>query len=264
MVAHDPGDRLAPRRQDVQPQQDRPQAVLLAHVIGAGAEALLAAQGDLARIEQVAEELPAGRRLVAADAERLRDPVGGARGRHGARDPGEAGGVAGREMGVGGEDREAVRGRHVDAAAENHVAIAIAVRGGAEVRPVRVHHGIHQLARVRRVGVRMMPAEVLERLAVDDRARGRAERPLQNRPRIGPGDRRHGVVADAKAALEERRDALEIEQPGHQLLVVGDRIDDLDRGVAKPRLAQTRQVEIPRLQNPVLSGSRGCGDRSPR
>ena len=59
-------------------------------------------------------------------------------------------------------------------------------RGGAEVRPVRVHHGIHQLARVRRVGVRMMPAEVLERLAVDDRARGRAERPLQNRPRIGP------------------------------------------------------------------------------
>ena len=124
--------------------------------------------------------------------------------------------------------------------------------------PSGTHHGIHQLARVRRVGVRMMPAEVLERLAVDDRAGGRAERPLQNRPRIRPGDRRHGVVTGAKTALEERRDPLEVEQPGHQLLVVGHRIDDLDRGVAQPQLAQTMQVEIFDLQDPVLTDLLGA------
>ena len=41
-------------------------------------------------IQQVAEELPAGRRLEAADAELGRDPVGGAAGRHGARDAAQA------------------------------------------------------------------------------------------------------------------------------------------------------------------------------
>ena len=38
--------------------------VLLAHMVGAGAGALLAANADKAGVEQVAEELPAGGRLV--------------------------------------------------------------------------------------------------------------------------------------------------------------------------------------------------------
>ena len=107
------------------------------------------------------------------------------------------------------------------------------------------HHGRHQLPGVRRVGVRMMAAEVLERLAVHHRARWRTEPLLEDRLRVGPGDRRHAVVADAKATLEQRRDALEIEQLRHQLLVVGDRIDDLDRGIAEPGLAQSSRGRGP-------------------
>ena len=51
--------RLLAGGEDVEPEQDRPEAVLLADVVGAGAGALLAADGGEAGVEQVAEELPA-------------------------------------------------------------------------------------------------------------------------------------------------------------------------------------------------------------
>ena len=53
--------RLLARGEDVEPEQHRPEAVLLADMVGAGAGALLAADGGHAGVEQVAEELPAGR-----------------------------------------------------------------------------------------------------------------------------------------------------------------------------------------------------------
>ena len=119
--------------EDVEPEQDRPEAVLLADVVGAGAGALLAADGGEAGVEQVAEELPARGRLVHADAELGGDPVGGAAGRHRAGDAGEARGVAGGEVRVGGEHGQAVGGGDEDAAADDEVAVAVAVGGGAEV-----------------------------------------------------------------------------------------------------------------------------------
>ena len=46
-----------------------------AHVVGAGAEGLLAADGALIRVHQVAEELPAGGHLEVLQAEALRNLV---------------------------------------------------------------------------------------------------------------------------------------------------------------------------------------------
>ena len=96
MLAHDIGDALAAHGQDVQPEENRPKAVLFAHMVGAGAGTFLAADGGQAGIEQVAEEFPAGRGLVHADAELFGDAVGGARGRHRAGDAGDAGRITGR------------------------------------------------------------------------------------------------------------------------------------------------------------------------
>jgi len=58
-----------------QPEQDCPQPVLFTDMVRAGAGALLAADSGEAGIEQVAEKLPAGRRLIDLDAQPLGDMV---------------------------------------------------------------------------------------------------------------------------------------------------------------------------------------------
>src|SRR6185437_16255562 len=93
VVAHDLVDALLALRQDVEPEQHGPDAVLLAHMVGAGARAFLAADGDPAGIQQIAEELPAGRGLVHLDTELFGDAIGRGAGRHRARDAGDAVGV---------------------------------------------------------------------------------------------------------------------------------------------------------------------------
>ena len=52
---------------DVEPEQNRPDAVFFADMAGAGAEAFLAAEGDAFGIHQVDEIFPAGRHFVIAD-----------------------------------------------------------------------------------------------------------------------------------------------------------------------------------------------------
>ena len=50
---------------------------------------------------------------------------------------------------------------------------------------------------------------------------------------VGPGHRTHRVEAHAKTLGEQRTDTIEVEEPGHQLEIVGDRIDDLDSGACQ-------------------------------
>src|SRR5690606_17038216 len=94
---------LLASRENVQPQQDGPQAILFAHMTGTGAGALLTADCDEIGIEQIAEELPAGWRLIKADAELLRHPVGGAAGGHRAGNALQTAAVAGSKMRVRGK-----------------------------------------------------------------------------------------------------------------------------------------------------------------
>ena len=127
MLADDGGDALLAGGEDVEPEQHSPEPVLLAHVIRAGAGAFLAADADKPGIKQVAEELPAGRRLEAGNAKRLCHPVSCLAGGHGAGDAGEAPGIAGCQAGIGREHGEAVGWRDELAAPDDQVAVSVAI-----------------------------------------------------------------------------------------------------------------------------------------
>jgi hypothetical protein len=134
-----------PHGQDVQPQQHRPEPVLFAHMVGPGAEAFLAADRGAAGVQQVAEELPPGRRLEVADPQRMRPPGRRRRGRHRPRDPlASPPCIAGRQRGIRRQHGKAVGGRDVDAAPDHHVAVAVAVRRRAEIGGVGAQHLVHQ------------------------------------------------------------------------------------------------------------------------
>ncbi len=140
MLAGDVDDAFHAHGQDVEPEQDRPETVLFAHMVRAGAGTFLAADRHAAVIHQIAEEFPAGRGFVHADAELFGHAVGGGTGRHGAGDAGKSLGIAGRKAGIGGKHREAIGWRDEDALADDQVAIAVAIGSGAEIRCVVAHH----------------------------------------------------------------------------------------------------------------------------
>lgn len=243
MLAHQRLDRTAAHREHVEPEQDRPQPVLLAQVVGAGAVALFAAQRGAAGVEQVAEELPAGRCLETRDAQGLRDAVGRGGGGHRARDASQARLVARRDGGVRGEHGEAVRGRDREVAADDHVAVRVAVGRAAQVGRIRRCHVRDQIFGVDRVRVGMQLAEVLQRLGVDHAARRRAQFALEDGPRVRTADRAHRIAAHAEAAREEAPDRLEVEYLAHQRGMVGYRVDHLDRGALDLQLAETVDVQ---------------------
>ena len=76
--------------------------------------------------------------LVGLDGDEPRPGRRGA-GRHRTRNAREPPGVARRERGVGGEDRQRIRGGHVDPPPEDQVAVAVAVGGRAEIGSLRGH-----------------------------------------------------------------------------------------------------------------------------
>ena len=146
-------------------------------------------------------------------------------------------------MGEVGQHGEAVRGADIAFRPDDHVAVAVPVRGGAEIgRVVRIHD-IHQLMRPDRVRVGVAAAEIGQGRAVHHRALGCAETAFQDRRGIGPGDRVHGVEAHGESAGEHRRDGVEVEEILHQRGIGGDRVDDLDHHVAQMRLALGRKVD---------------------
>src|SRR5208283_651119 len=126
-------DALTPRSQNIKPQQNRPKSVLFTHMVGSSSCTLLAADRCQPRVEQIAEKLPSGRRLVKRYAKPCGDTIGGPARRHGARNSGDALVIAGREMGVRGQDRETVGGRDEPAPPDDQIAITVAVRRCAEI-----------------------------------------------------------------------------------------------------------------------------------
>ena len=151
-------------------------------------------------------------------------------------------------MGVGGEQGEAVRRGDEDSLADDQVAVAVAVRGSAQVGTVRAHHQIVERLGVDQVGIGMMPAEIGLRLAMDHRSGRRAEPVLEDRLGIRPGHRMHGIETHAEAAREQRADRIEIEQPLHQLGIVGNRVDHLDGHRPEVVGADRGEVDIGRIQ----------------
>ncbi len=255
-------DREAASGEDVEPEQHRPEAILFAHMAGAGAEAFLAAERDLAGIHQVAEELPAGRRLVTGHAEFPGNAVGRRTRRHRARDARQPGRVARRQRGIGGDEGEAVGRIDEEVAAENHVAVAVAVRSGAEVGRVLAVHDRHQLVGIGQVGVRMAAAEIGQGHAVDHRARGRAQPAFENLPGIGSGHRVHGIEAQAKAAADQFAYRGEIEQRFHEFGIVGHRVDDFHAHVAERMAARAVEIDRRRIDDAIARQRAAAGENS--
>ncbi len=267
VFAHDLLHGLALDRQQVQPEQDRPETVLLAHVVGAGAKAFLAAQGHPASIQQVAEELPAGGGLEAFHPETRRHPVGGLAGGHGAGDAADPLAVAGHVVGIGGEHRQAVAGGDEEAPAQDHVAVAVAVGGRAEIRRLTAEELLHQVVGMGQVRIRVSPAEVRQGFGAHHRTGLRAQPVLQDAHSIGPGDRVHGIEAHVEMPrVEQGVDAVEVEQGLHQGLVVGHRVDHFDAHLAEPCLSQVVDVHVGDLGDVVARKAQGglvdgAGDR---
>ena len=95
----------------------------------------------------------------------------------------------------------------------------------------------------------MVAAEVWQRRSVDDRALRRPQHALENGMRVGAGDGVHAVEADPEPGGEQRADGVEIEQRRHQLSILRDRIDDLDRRVFEPDFAEPIDVDVGRVRN---------------
>ena len=112
-------------------------------MIVGGACAFLTADLGFAGIEKISEELPAGRRLIAIQAKLQGHAVHCARNGHRARQTFQARFVGGRERGIGGQGCQAVGRGHIHAAAQDHVAIPIAVRGRTEIGRVAAGHDRH-------------------------------------------------------------------------------------------------------------------------
>ena len=117
-----------------QPAQDREDAVLLADVVGAQAEALLSAQEgvvallpELRAVHQVAEELPAGRHLVglhaASGAHHVQRRGGGHRSRARLQPLSEVGDAATPRR----HHRQRVGGRDEEPVSQDHRSIRIAI-----------------------------------------------------------------------------------------------------------------------------------------
>ena len=92
--------RHLPDRQDVQPKQHRPQSVLFADMVRAGAGAFLAADRRHPGVEQIAEIFPARGRLEAGDSKVGRDPVSGGACRHRPGDAAQSARIGGRDLGI--------------------------------------------------------------------------------------------------------------------------------------------------------------------
>jgi hypothetical protein len=106
---------------------------------------------------------------------------------------------------VGGENGQAVARTDDETTADDHVAVAIAIRSSTKREAgTRVGQRGDQLGGIDRVGIRMPTPEIGQRRAVDHRANGSTETAFQNRPRIGTGHCVHGVETHAKVGAGEQ------------------------------------------------------------
>ena len=231
-------------------------------MIAAGAEAFLSTQGDLAGIQQVAEELPSRRCFKAVDAQILGHHIHCRAGGHGSGNARQSSGIPRGKGGVGREHREAVAGIHEAAMAQDHVAVTVSVAGGAEPVAITLEQELREVVGVGQVGVRVSLAEVLEGDAIAHAA-GRCpeqlfEHPFGVRPRHGM----HGIKGQRKVALEQLADLIEIKQLLHQGNKVIDAIDDFN--LHRTDLVRSRLFEAEGLclgDRVLLQGFRALENR---
>jgi hypothetical protein len=199
-------------------------------VVASGSEALLTADAELAAVEQVAEELPSRRHLVALEALLLGHQVYSSGGGH---TPGQSEHTVLLEVrdleSMVSNDGQRVTGRHERVRAVDHVAVSITIGGSSELDAVLVD-GLDERVGVDQVRVGVLSAEVGKRFAVLDRGLGQLELVAEDADSVGSRHSVQSVEEDLEVGvgLEVGLDQREVEDLLHVLDVVGDAVDDLD------------------------------------
>ncbi len=112
-----------------------------------------------------------------------------------------------REVRVRRQHCQGIRGRDEDAAADDQVAVAVAIRRCAEVGRIGRPSSIEQVLGVNEVWVGVVAAEIGQGRAVAHCAGSRAEFALENGIGIGAGDRVHGIEGEPQAIANAARSA---------------------------------------------------------
>jgi len=103
------------------------------------------------------------------------------------------------------------------------------------------------------IGVRMMPAEVRQRRAIENRIRRRTKSIDEDSRGIRPGDRGHRIETKTEAGSKQAPDLVEIEQLLHEHRVVMNRINDLDFTLREANSAKRVEIDI-RRRHDLISG----------
>eukprot|EP00968_Pinguiococcus_pyrenoidosus_P006101 scaffold405_cov243-Pinguiococcus_pyrenoidosus.AAC.17 len=207
----------------------------------------------------VAEELPACRGSEAFDPLLLSYDVHSGRSRHRpCHSPQAALGLDSLDGSIGpiGDDCQRVARRHEAAFPENHVAIAVAVAGGAKVWSVRVDlrrfaqsinpHSLHEGGRILEVRIRMRAAKVRQRIAPQKLQVPDLENILENLDGVWAGCPMHGVDAEREFGMlsEKVADRGVVELLLEHVDVVFRGIDDMDLHGTEIEGARSREVDL--------------------
>lgn len=215
---------------DVQPSDNSPQTVLLADVVATSAEALLATDGHLLLIEEVAEELPTGGDLVALKALGLGHAVDGTGSGHGTSQTVDTLLLeVGDELSMVGNDGQAVAGGDKCVGTVDHVTVTVTIAGGTEVDAVVVN-GLDELVGIYQVGIGVTATKVRLGLAVHGAAGGQTEFLDEDVHAVGTGHTVHAVEEHLEVLVgaQELLDQIEIKDLLHHSDVVGGGVHDLD------------------------------------
>ena len=169
-------------------------------------------------------------------------------------------------MRIGGNHRQTVRRADIRVLPQNHIAVAIAVTGRAEIRGISAEQLVYQGFGPDRVWIWMHTAEIRQRHAVHHTAAFGPQPIFKDFNRIGPGDRAHRIKPQPEPTRDMVANGVKVEQALHQIRVIRDRVNNIDHHVTQTRLPNRRQVDIMRFQHSIFgNGLRGfvnpVGDR---
>eukprot|EP00160_Parvularia_atlantis_P019742 Unigene7875_Nuclearia_a/m.24190 Unigene7875_Nuclearia_a/g.24190 ORF Unigene7875_Nuclearia_a/g.24190 Unigene7875_Nuclearia_a/m.24190 type:complete len:342 (-) Unigene7875_Nuclearia_a:41-1066(-) len=165
--------------------------------------------------------------------------------------------------GVGGDDGHRVRRVDERVVAEDHVAVAVAVKRRGKVDALGLH-AVDELLGVRQIRVRVAAVKVLRRHRVHHARRRQAQLVHKDAPRVRARDAVHRVDQHLErralllhkcAQLRKVKDALD------HLDVVGDRVDHLDAHAVDVDRANRAEVDRTRkVRQAVLAQALGDGE----
>lgn len=230
---------------DVEPSNDSPQAILLTDVVTTSSKTLLTADRKLLGVKEGAEELPAGRHLVAVEALGLGNEINGTAGRHGTSKAVDTVLLeVGDEVSIVGDDGQRVARRNKGIGAVDHVSVAITIGSSTEGNVVLVDN-LDEGVGIGEVRVGVATTKVGAGHTVLGRV-GQAEFLLKDSLAVGASDTVEAIEEDLEVGVgrEELLDQVKVEDVLEHSNIVGRAVDDLDLEVAISLGTDGRDVDV--------------------